>query len=251
MADQKLYFKVANQILELIDSGIFPPGSRLPSERNLALRFDVSRASVREAEISLQAQGRVEIKVGSGAYVLGGSGPLGRGFPKVGPFELTEARSLIESEAAALAASMISDEAIEELSRYIQIMNGTIKNSDLTIEEADRLFHMTIAKATNNAAIIHTIENMWTMRCEAMELQNVYESARRNDNWTLEKEHLDIYEALKARNPSKARKAMRTHFARMIEALLIASEEAAYEEVQKQTSESRSRFLLSAKIDQL
>jgi len=62
----RLYHTVANQLLEMIDSGVFPPGSRLPGERELAKRFGVSRVSVREAEIALQAQGRVEIKVGSG-----------------------------------------------------------------------------------------------------------------------------------------------------------------------------------------
>ena len=65
MADKRLYHKVANQILELIDSGVFPPGSRLPGERNLAEKFGVSRVSIREAEIALQATGRLEIKVGS------------------------------------------------------------------------------------------------------------------------------------------------------------------------------------------
>ena len=65
MAEKRLYHTVANQILELIDSGVFPPGSRLPGERDLAEKFNVSRVSVREAEIALQAQGRLEIKVGS------------------------------------------------------------------------------------------------------------------------------------------------------------------------------------------
>ena len=83
MADQRLYHKVANQILELIDSGVFPPGSRLPGERDLAEKFGVSRVSIREAEISLQAQGRLEIKVGSGAYVLDGNGYSSFGLPKV------------------------------------------------------------------------------------------------------------------------------------------------------------------------
>jgi len=59
MTDQRLYHNVANQILELIDSGVFPPGSRLPGERDLAQKFGVSRVSIREAGIALQAQGRL------------------------------------------------------------------------------------------------------------------------------------------------------------------------------------------------
>jgi len=114
--------------LELIDSGVFPPGSRLPGERDLAKKFGVSRVSIREAEIALQAQGRLDIRVGSGAYVLDGSDMPKAGLPKVGPFELTEARALFEAEAAALAAPIITDETIAELEGYIDIMSGKVKS---------------------------------------------------------------------------------------------------------------------------
>lgn len=248
MADQRLYHKVANQIIELIDSGVFPPGSRLPGERDLAEKFGVSRVSIREAEIALQAQGRLEVKVGSGAYVLDGGGLLGRGMPKVGPFELTEARALFEAECAALAAPIITDEALAELEGYVAEMVGKGEGV-LAHEEADRLFHLTIAKATNNAAIIFTIDSMWQMRSEAMKVQNVYESVCHSDNVLLEREHRAILDALRARDSSRARIAMRAHFTRMIEALLVASEERAYQEVKRKASESRSRFLLSAKLD--
>jgi len=248
MVEKRLYHTVANQILELIDSGVFPPGSRLPGERDLAQQFGVSRVAVREAEIALQAQGRLEIKVGSGAYVLDGTGQLGRGIPKVGPFELTEARALFEAESAALAAPIITDAVLEELEGYIQAMIGK-GDSQLDHEEADRLFHLTIAKATNNAAIIYTIDNMWKMRSEAMKLQTVYDSVCHSDDVLLEREHNAILNALRARDSSAARKAMRAHFTRMIEALLVASEEEAYREVKRKASESRSRFLLSSKIE--
>lgn len=249
MADQRLYHRVANQILELIDSGVFPPGSRLPGERDLAEKFGVSRVSVREAEISLQAQGRIDIKVGSGAYVLDGSSQLGRGIPKVGPFELTEARALFESEAAALAAPIITEEALEALEGYVQDMVSDGTEGKLGHEEADRLFHLTIAQATNNPAIIYTIENMWKMRTEAAQLQNVYHAVCQKDSDHREREHRRILDALKARDSSAARSAMRGHFTRMIEALLVASEEEAYREVKRRASESRSRFLLSAQIE--
>lgn len=248
MADQRLYHKVANQILELIDSGVFPPGSRLPGERDLAEKFGVSRVSVREAEISLQAQGRLEIKVGSGAYVLDGKSQLGRGLPKVGPFELTEARALFEAEAAALAAPIITDETLEALEGHVQAMvSGDAEGTGH--EEADRLFHLTIAQATNNPAIIYTIENMWKMRSEAAQVQKVYGAVCEKDSGHREREHRAILDALKARDSSAARAAMREHFTRMIEALLVASEEEAYREVKRKASESRSRFLLTTQIE--
>jgi DNA-binding FadR family transcriptional regulator len=247
MADQRLYHKVANQILELIDSGVFPPGSRLPGERDLAKKFGVSRVSIREAEIALQAQGRLDIRVGSGAYVLDGSDMPKAGLPKVGPFELTEARALFEAEAAALAAPIITDETIAELEGYIDIMSGKVKGK-MSADDADEAFHNTIARATNNHAIIFVIDSMWKMRTEAAQLQRVYKNVCDQDSSHREDEHSAILEALKNRDSSAARIAMRAHFTRMIEALLVASEEEAYQEVKRKASESRSRFLLTKQL---
>lgn len=247
MADQRLYHRVANQILELIDSGVFPPGSRLPGERDLAEKFGVSRVSIREAEIALQAQGRLQIKVGSGAYVLDGGGRPGEALPKVGPFELTEARALFEAEAAALAAPIISDEALKELEKYLDIMSG--KREDVMDgDQADQEFHRAIARATNNPAIIYTVESLWKMRTEASKEQSIYQSVCDSDESDREREHREIFDALKARDSAAARMAMREHFTRMIKALLVASEQKAYQEVKRKASESRSRFLLSAQI---
>lgn len=248
MAEKRLYHTVANQILELIDSGVFPPGSRLPGERDLAEKFGVSRVAVREAEIALQAQGRLEIKVGSGAYVLDGSNMPVNGLPKVGPFELTEARALFEAESAALAAPIITDETLEELENYIAIMSGKVK-SDMSPDEADAAFHNAIARSTNNHAIMFVIDSMWKMRTEAAQLQKVYRKVCDKDSSHREDEHMAILDALRNRDSSAARLAMRAHFTRMIEALLEASEEEAYQEVKRKASESRSRFLLTKQLD--
>jgi len=65
----RLYRQIAGQIAALIDDGEFPAGSRLPAERELATLLGVSRTSVREAVISLEIAGRVEVRVGSGIFV--------------------------------------------------------------------------------------------------------------------------------------------------------------------------------------
>ena len=219
----------------------------MPGERDLAQKFGVSRVAVREAEIALQAQGRLEIKVGSGAYVLDGSNSALNGLPKVGPFELTEARALFEAESAALAAPIITDEVLEELGSYIDIMSGKI-SSDMSADEADAEFHNAIARATNNHAIMFVIDSMWKMRTEAAQLQKVYKDVCDKDSSHREDEHKAILEALKNRDSSEARRAMRAHFTRMIEALLVASEEEAYEEVKRKASESRTRFSLTKQL---
>lgn len=243
----RLYHTVANKIMELIDTGVFPPGTRLPGERDLAEKFGVSRVSVREAEIALQAQGRLEIKVGSGVYVTENNASPNANLPSVGAFELTEARALFEAEAAALAAPIISDETIEELESYLAIMSGK-KKGDITGDEADEAFHQTIARATDNAAIVHIVDNLWQMRRQASKVQNIYRNVCDKDNSSREAEHQAILDALKNRDSSAARIAMRAHFTRMIEALLEASEEEAYEQVRRKASESRSRFLLTKSL---
>ena len=68
--EARTYKKVLKQMLELIHSGVFPAGGRLPPERELAERFDVSRPTIREAIIALETLEYVEVKTGSGVYVI-------------------------------------------------------------------------------------------------------------------------------------------------------------------------------------
>lgn len=247
MSEKRLYHTVANKLLEMIDSGVFPPGSRLPGERELAKRFGVSRVSIREAEIALQAQGRVEIKVGSGVYVLDQTNLPVYGLPKVGPFELTEARALYEGEAAALAATMITDQELDHLEHLIDVMNEEVK-ADLSPEEADAEFHIAIARATKNHAILFVVDSLWKMRQEAAQHQTVYETACAKAYVDRDDEHKDILDALRNRDASAARTAMRAHFSSLIEALLTESEEQAYKEVQRKATESRSRYTMSEQL---
>src|SRR5690606_37972849 len=94
--DQRLYRSVLDQLLRLIDSGEFPAGGRLPPERELSERFGVSRPTIREAIIALEALNRVRVRSGSGVYVLERP-ESGNGVDRaVSAFELTEARALID-----------------------------------------------------------------------------------------------------------------------------------------------------------
>src|SRR5207249_3451443 len=117
---RRLYRQIADQIRGLIRNGEFPAGSRLPPERDLARQLGVSRPSVREALIALEVEGMVEVRIGSGIYVLGGGAAPAVAHhmdAAAGPFELLRARHLIESECAALAAKSAKRnhvQAIEE-----------------------------------------------------------------------------------------------------------------------------------------
>lgn len=156
MADERLYQLIADKIEALIDSGKYPPGSRLPAERELAEKFGVSRVAVREAQIALQAVGRIKIKTGSGAYVLDAPTDAKNKLPNVSAFELTEARALFEAEAAALAAVQIDDATLAQLERYIEIMANTSPDYKAG-ELADKNFHRAVASASCNAAITYVI----------------------------------------------------------------------------------------------
>lgn len=247
MDTNRIYHDIVKEILESIDSGTFPVGSRLPSERVLAKKFSVSRSCVREAQIVLEAQGRLKVKAGSGAYVSNKDDVSKCCLPYIESFELTEARALFEAEVVALAAPLITDENIIELEKLVGIMRGDVE-SNMTPDEADASFHNLIARATNNRVIMFTIENMWKMRAEVMELQKNHRKVYCKEGRYLEDKHLAIIEALKNRNPAEARKATQDHFTRIMKALLAASEVDAYQEMKRKTSENRSRFLMSMQL---
>lgn len=245
MGSKRLFQAVAEQIAELIDQGAYPPGTRLPGERELAEKLGVSRVTIREAEIALQAVGRLEIKTGSGVYVSENRPTLGDALPKASAFEVTEARLLVESESAALAAHNISDEGIAKLEGLIEQMRS---GSEEEANEADEQFHLTIAEASNNAAMVHTITSLWRMREELPEVKATYESVCVHDAESRTAEHRAVFDALKARDPAGARAAMREHFHRLLDSMLEATERKALEEVQQQASQSRERFMASSKI---
>lgn len=245
MAEKRLYQKVADRIVNMIESGSYPPGTRLPGERELAERFEVSRVVIREAEISLEAIGRVEIKVGSGVYVREPEAGLGQTLPNISAFELTQTRLLFESESAALAATLITDEQITELEDTIARM-GRASHDSPDGDEADRDFHMLIAKATGNAANVFIMENLWKMRTEVEDVRKVYSAVCVEDSQHRVDEHSEILDGLRSRDPELARKAMRQHFSRLIEALLDASEQQAIQEARQKSSANRERFLKTA-----
>ncbi|SKB38800.1 FadR/GntR family transcriptional regulator [Sphingopyxis flava] len=247
MAERRLFEDVADAIRRLILDGVYPPGTRLPGERELSERFEVSRVTIREAEIALQATGWIHIRTGAGAYVqakLPGDGGI---LPQVSAFELTEARSLFEAEAAALAAPTISAETLEKLEGLLEAMANEDASED-EINVIDREFHMTIAAASNNKAIIHVIESLWRMRLELPEVRTSHSMICRKDGAARQAEHAGVVEALRKRDAGGARLAMRRHFNRLLESMLDETEERAMVELRQRAAESRERYLLSAKL---
>ena len=244
---ERLFQGIADEIVGLIQSGAFPPGSRLPGERELAERFKVSRVTIREAEIALQAKGILNIRTGSGVYVCDDAEAMNDALPEVSALELTEARSLFESEAAALAAPIISEETLTRLDELLQVMAEDDGDDD-RMTEADREFHMLIASASGNQAITHVISSLWRLRTELPEIRNTHAAVCHHDGLTRQQEHAAIVDALRKRAPEAARVAMRGHFHRLLQAMLDVTEEREMSETRRKADESRQRFLLSTRL---
>ena len=239
---RKLYQQVAAAIGDGIASGRYPLGQRLPSERDLAEEFGVSRPTIREAMLALEIRGMVEARHGSGVYVTDNP-PDQQAAPEldIGAFELTEARALFEGEAAALAATIITD---EELDRLEEILAEMVEENagDAKGEQADRRFHVAIAEATRNAAIVSVIENLWDARYRSPLCRHMLDKARAVGVKPRIDEHRRLLDALRTRDPQQARKAMREHLERVIEGLLAATELEAVERARTEIAAKRTEY---------
>ncbi len=234
----KLYRRIADAVADEIERGIYKVGSRLPTERELAEKFDVSRPTLREAMIALEIQGLIEAKHGMGIFVTANRRYSKSHEHDIGAFELIEARRLIEAEAAALAAINITDNEIKALDEQLVKMEDP---DELKGELADMEFHKIIARATGNGAIMATIENLWAWR--SFELaETIYSRARGNSLAPRIEEHRLIVDALKIRDPNAARNAMRSHLENVVNYLLEATETQEIERLKQENQNKRNRI---------
>ncbi len=221
----RLYKDLARRILAEIIAGKYAVGARLPAEREMALIYEVSRPTVREAVIALEVQGIVEVRIGSGAYVVRLPDASDQPGSDLSAFELTEARLLIEAEAAALAAIQASDAEIEEIAGHVDAIARADGNPP-EAEAADRAFHHAIARATRNGAMLGAIISLWELRETSAEAALLHEKARSANVLPVVDEHSAIVDALRARDADGARNAMRAHLACVLDTLLFATEGA-------------------------
>lgn len=221
----RLYKDLARRILAEIIAGKYAVGARLPAEREMALIYEVSRPTVREAVIALEVQNIVEVRIGSGAYVVRLPDASDQPGSDLSAFELTEARLLIEAEAAALAATQASDAEIDEIAAHVEEIARAHGNS-AAAEAADRAFHLAIARATRNGALQGAITSLWDLRETSAEAALLHEKARSANVMPVVDEHSIIVDALRARDGDAARAAMRAHLACVLDTLLFATEGA-------------------------
>lgn len=215
---QRLYRQIAEQLRSLIAGGEFAGGSRLPAERDLAKQLGVSRPSVREALIALEVEGWVEVRTGSGVYVLDRSGHKGTAngaaakIPPTewGPLELIRARRVVEGEIAALAATQARRKDTDAMARAIDAMRADADRNVMPLE-GDRAFHTAIVQACANVVLIETVQGFWDSRRGPLfeRLGGYFETV---DSWrSAITEHEAIHAAIRARDAQAARAAMHDH----------------------------------------
>ncbi|MBU3020570.1 FadR/GntR family transcriptional regulator [Aestuariibacter sp. A3R04] len=239
MKKRRRFWAVVEKLESLIDQGVYSVGSRLPAERELADAYDVSRPTIREAIIALEVRERVEVKTGSGVYVTS-NGNSNKPTKPISAFELTQARALVEAEAAALAAATIKESELSELKQTLDDMANPEQ-----ADEADQRFHEIISQATRNNAIVMSIHNLWSLRRNEPQIIAAYADVCSQGSEQRLKEHRAIYDAIAERDSAAARKAMHNHFNRLINALFEASEAKALEEIKRKTDETRGLYSIS------
>lgn len=238
----RLYERVASDLAAKISNQTYQVGQRLPSERELAQLYAVSRPTVREALIALELDGQVEVRTGSGVYVVARVPKSGHaGVTDVGPFELLEARRSIEGEACALAATRMTDTGLAEIQQHLADIIAA-KSNIAASEEADRRLHLAIARATGNSAMFAAVEMLWAARARSPQYRLLSDKAHDAGVGPRSDEHALIVEALRARDPDAAREAMRSHLGRVLDSLLEATEVQELEEARARVNAQRQRF---------
>lgn len=214
--------QVEEKIRQLIESGQYGPGEKLPAEMDLCQRLGVGRGTIREAFRLLQARGYVEIKPGRGAFVAerlpGEDGGAVEWLVK-NEMELREGieiRRALEPMAARRMAEQGSDQAIEALKElHGRFMEALRVQDAVRIAQLDESFHSAIVEGSGNHLLIainqQINQGMKTFRSKTFQVpQNVRNAVA---------PHTRIMEAIQARNGDMAENAMRAHLDKVQEDL--------------------------------
>lgn len=211
---RRVYEQIAEQVQDLIRSDALRPGDRIPAERELATMLGVSRPSVREAMIALEAAGFIEVRTGDGTYVreLPGSQPLmpwsKDGDPGPGPLEQFQARRLIEPDLAMKAALMATDQEIAELDRLVSEMAQVYPTLGDFDDKLGHRFHTSLARCARNGILAQLVEHLWDLRDSEMWLHLRRRVVTSQNRSRAVEDRRRIVAAVRQRDPSGARAAM-------------------------------------------
>jgi GntR family transcriptional repressor for pyruvate dehydrogenase complex len=215
---KKLSEEIVDQIKELISRGDLGPGQRIPSERDLATFLGVSRPSVREAIMVLEAMGFLESRQGGGTYVrsltdVTMADPLASMVERRDPrmlHALTEVRMGLETWSAYLAAKRAEKPELERLREIYTVMEEQAENGGWD-PEIDFQFHLTITAATHNTIQVHVLNTIQTLFQTTIMVALGEFYSKQGYVELLLNHHREILEAIEARDPERARAKMLEH----------------------------------------
>ncbi|MCL1883758.1 MAG: FadR family transcriptional regulator [Defluviitaleaceae bacterium] len=209
--------QVYDQMKEMLFSGTWTQGEKIPSENVLATQFGVSRVTVRQAIQRLGALGLLETRFGEGSFVK--TVNLDEGMNSLIPLvylewsameELFEFREIIEVESVILATKYGTEESIAELEDILNEMIMYEKKSDMAaLAKSDVSFHYKIAEMTKNRFLIKTMSILKDVFENAI-WETTYEVAIKTGVDSIYY-HQEILKGIKAQNPEKASKVMHEH----------------------------------------
>lgn len=217
---KKISEEIVNQIKQLISNGELKPGDRIPSERELAIMLGVSRPSVREAIMVLDAMGFLESRQGGGTFVKAlteGSitDPLAKLVEKKDPAllrSLAEVRMGLESWSAYLAARRAEAKDIAELRRLYYVMEQQAKRGGWD-PEVDAEFHYAITAAAHNSLQMHVLDSIHSLFSATIQVALMEFYRQEGHIELLLAQHKEIMEAIASREPELARQKMMDHLA--------------------------------------
>ena len=219
ISSKRLYQSVMGQVISLITSGELITGEKLPPERELAERFAVSRASIREAFRALEIIGLIEVRPGGGTYItdlninpfLTTLSPL---FVRQANREqdLLEFRRLIETEAARIAAEKQLPQSLADLRQAIGEMEQAVESNEPNLgSAADILFHQAIFRCSDNYVLIKAAECVSCLMENSVRLNRAKIIKDAEQARLLLEQHRQILAAIESGRGAEAAQAMLAH----------------------------------------
>jgi GntR family transcriptional repressor for pyruvate dehydrogenase complex len=214
----RLYEQIVTQIETLILEGKLHTGDQLPSERELAEQFHVSRTAVREAIKALHEKGLVDIQTGRGTFITEGSRQAMRNtldwMVKASDGDsqasLVQVREILEPAIAAIAARMATRNDLDNLAAAVAVMDQSLDDADAYIE-ADLKFHLALARATQNGLIPSLVDPIIGLLREQRKRMFLVSGGPERGQY----HHKRILDAVQKGDPDAARSAMEAHLAQV------------------------------------
>lgn len=212
----RLSEEVCGDLQRRIAAGELAPGDRLPTEKALGDAFGVSRAVVREAIARLKADGLIETRQGSGAFVVDAPKSINlRFWQGTGPEldelrDIFELRAMVETSVAGLAAQRRRQADLRAMAAQLAAMDAAIEGND-DGAEADDNFHIAMARATRNAYVGRLVEFLGRHFSASRKL--AWHGTRRKlaHPEDAQREHRALYEAIAAGDAATARRCAYEH----------------------------------------